>query len=169
MEHVRQQLGDVGVIEYGELVLRGGETAQYYIDIKKSYGNPEVLATMADAMLETLDPRTTCIAASGYGGLPLGIVISQLTHLPLAMVRDTQKGHGRGSVIDGYVPTEYDIVSVVDDVYTSGSSLQRTISNLADTRAVVVGCHVIVARGDVENFDIPVQYLLAADDLTSSK
>jgi orotate phosphoribosyltransferase len=120
---------------------------------------------MGQATVEILHPDTTCLAASGYGGLPLGVIVSQLSGLPLAMVRDSEKNHGKKGLIDGFVPTAQDKVTILDDVYTSGSSLSQTITNLHDTGADILGCHVIVARGDTSKFEFPVSYLLSTKDL----
>lgn len=146
--------------------LRSGEESNFYADIKRAYGDPELLAAMAGATIENLDPRTTCIAASGYGGVPLGVVISQLSSLPLTLVRDVEKKHGRIGMIEGYVPGDQDMVALVDDVFTSGSSLRRTAANLVGTGAEIIGCHVIVARGDVSDFAMPVSYLFKPGDIT---
>ena len=154
------------VVSYQPVTLRGGEESTFYADIKKAYGSPELLAAMAGVVLGNLDPRTTCIAASGYGGVPLGTVVSQQSRLPLVLVRDEEKAHGRGGLVDGYVPSGSDRVSIVDDVFTSGSSLRRTEANLAGTEAEILGCHVVVARSDTSKFKLPVSYLLSIDDLT---
>ena len=155
------------VVSYQPVTLRGGEESNFYIDIKKAYGNPELLAAIAGVVVGNLDPRTTCVAASGYGGVPLGTVVSQQSRLPLVLVRDEEKAHGRGGVVDGYVPGDGDRVSIVDDVFTSGSSLRRTEANLTETGAEILRCHVVVARGDTSKFKLPVSYLLSIEDLTS--
>lgn len=158
-----------GIISYEPVTLRGGEVSNYYADIKRAYGDPELLFEMARATVEDLDEQTTCVAASGYGGIPLAVMVSQLANLQLVLVRDTEKNHGRGGVIDGYMPTPEDVVAIVDDVFTSGSSLRQTMANLASTGATVAGCHVIVARGDTASFGVPVDYLVKADELMESR
>lgn len=147
------------------IALRGGGVSEYYVDVKKAYGNPEILREMARLMCGNLAPDTTCIAASGHGGVPLGVAISLESELPLASVRDTEKNHGKRGLIDGYVPDENDVVSIVDDVFTSGSSLRQTAANLSATNSKIAGCHVVVARGDVSQFELPVGHLLRADDI----
>ena len=58
-----------------------------------------------------------------------------------------------------------DVVSVVDDVFTTGSSLELTINHLTNTGVIIAGCHVIVARGDVSAFLSPVSYLFKPEDI----
>lgn len=156
---------EAGIVVYEPITLRNGEVSNFYVDVKKAYGNPEILRAMAQLTLSNFDPKTTCIAASGYGGIPLGVAVSLESGLPLASVRDTKKNHGRGGLIDGCVPDSSDVVSLVDDVFTSGSSLRQTASNLSKTNAKIIDCHVIVARGDVTEFEFPVSYLFKPDDI----
>lgn len=160
-----RQLRDANVIIHEPVTLRGGEVSSYYVDIKKAYGNPEILRRMAQMTLEYVDSEITCIAASGYGGIPLGAAVSLAADLPLVSVRDTPKNHGRGGLIDGYVPNESDNILIVDDVFTSGSSMRQTLGNLAATRVNICGGHVVVARGDVRKFELPVSYLLGPEDI----
>lgn len=54
-----------------------------------------------------------------------------------------------GRIIDGYVPSDSDQVSIVGGVFMSGSSLSRTETNLATTGA-----------------ELPVSYLLSIGDIT---
>ena|ERR1700741_1310777 len=95
-ETLSQQLRQAEIISFEPVNLRAGEASDFYADIKKAYGNSELRKAMAEATLENIDPSTTCIAAAGYGGLPLAVTISDLSGLPLTMVRDTAKNHGRG-------------------------------------------------------------------------
>lgn len=164
-ESLVNRLRQAEILSYEPVTLRSGETSDFYADIKKAYGNPELLAAMAKATVDNLNPQTTCIAAAGYGGIPLGVAVSQISGLPLTLVRDSEKNHGRGGLIDGYVPQSHDIISIVDDVFTSGGSLRQTMANLKITNAVVVGCHVIVARGETADFGLPVSFILKSNDL----
>ena len=160
-----ERLRNYGVILYEPVQLRGGESSQFYADIKKAYGDPELLAQMGKLTLEALDPNTTCLAASGYGGLPLGVTVSRESGLPLAMVRETEKKHGKKGLIDGYIPNPTDNVSILDDVYTSGSSLLATAKIIRALGAEILGCHVVVARGTTSEFEYPITYLVSSDEL----
>lgn len=160
-----EMLRNADLIYREPVTLRSGEVSDYYADIKKAYGDPKILAEIAQETLEAIDEKTTCLAASGYGGVPLGVAVSQLSGLPLSLVRDTQKNHGKKGMIDGYKPTPKDKVSLLDDVFTTGGSLMETAVTLQTTGAQVISCHVIVSRGDVQAFDFPVTYLFKPQDL----
>lgn len=164
-ERTLNLLQKADILSHDRVVLRAGEVSSLYFNIKKAYGDPKLLKQIARTMILNLDVQTTCIAASGYGGLPLGVETSRLTGLPLAMVRDSKKDHGTQQMIDGFVPSQRDRVSILDDVYTTGSSLLQTANTIAKTGAEVVGCHVVVARGNVEEFELPVTHLFQPEDL----
>lgn len=151
------QIRDHNLIVYTPVELRGGEKSDYYVDIKQGLGNPELLREIVSEMSMQLPTNATAIAASGYGGLPIAAALSVETGLPAAYVRDSEKGHGLGGFIDGYKPVETDRIVVVDDVYTSGSSLRQTISRLA--HGEVISCHVVYRRSNNE-FEYPLHWLL---------
>lgn len=144
--------------------LRAGEVSSYYVDVKKAYGDPMLFSEIIGQLQARLDKQTTCIAASGYGGLPLAAVLSLECNLPLILVRDTEKNHGRRGLIDGYEPSKGDFITIVDDVFTTGSSLDRTAATLRTTRASIIGCLVVVKRG-YSDFLLPLDYLLTSDEL----
>ena len=50
--------------------------------------------------------------------------------LPLVLVRDKVKDHGTKKIIDGYIPNRSDVVCIVDDVFTTGSSIKDTKEKL---------------------------------------
>ncbi|MEX0934169.1 MAG: phosphoribosyltransferase family protein [Candidatus Saccharimonadales bacterium] len=153
-----------GVVIHKSVELRSGEKSDHYIDIKKSYGNPKAIEAITDELAAKIDENTTCIAGMGHGGLPLAVAVSMKTGLPLAMVRDSERSHGLGGMIDGYIPGAEDKVSIVDDVFTTGSSLRATMVAIEEFGANVLGCYVVVKRGDGE-LSVPLTYLLESKDL----
>lgn len=160
-EILLQKLRDANIVSIGNVTLRAGEIANYYIDVKESFGNPALLLYMAKEVTDALDSQTTSIAAQGYGGIPLGVVVSQLSYLPLSLVRDKVKNHGTSNIIDGYKPSNEDLVTIVDDVFTSGNSLRHTAQIIEHVGAVVLGCQIVIARNDPIDFVYPVNYLVA--------
>ena len=155
-----------GLIHREPLLLKHGQASDYYVDVKRAYGDTRALNAICDAMWKQLDPRTTCVAGGGHGGIPLVSVLTAKHRLKGAYVRDGEKGHGKGGVIDGYVPIKEDYVSLVDDVWTTGQSMRRMIDVMSPI-ANVVGCYAVVRRGsgNLHDLRIPVHHLLTAEDL----
>ncbi len=131
------------------------------MDIKKSYGEAEALKIMADELWEKIDQSITSIATGGYGGLALAMMLSLKHNLRLIMVRDEPKKYGKGGWIDGYIPNEKDKVAIIDDVFTTGGSLRKMIGVVQPTGAEIIGCFVVVKRGEGE-LPCPLAYLLTA-------
>ena len=128
-EQVRKEFIDLGIVRHGDFTLRGGDYASYYCDIKKVYGYPELLNHLSKVLSARIPEHTTCLAAAGYGGIPLATALSLETNLPLSLVRDKIKDHGTQLIVDGYSPTEADSVCIIDDVFTTGSSVREVIVN----------------------------------------
>ena len=68
-------------------------------------------------------------------------------------VRNSEKNHGKGGMIDGYLPKEKDLAVIIDDVLTSGSSIKETLSILKGFGVRVNHAVVAVKRG---NPDLPI-------------
>ncbi len=144
--------------------LSGGGVSDFYLDIKRAYGNPLITRQIAKIMVRHLSPDTTFVAASGYGGLPLGAKVSDLTGLPLGMIRDKEKGHGKGGLIDGFVPGKEDRGIIVDDVLTTGGSIRKARQVITGFGAGIPNCFVVVDRGHPE-LDFDVSYILRVEDI----
>jgi len=163
-EKLIKKLKELDVVVKEPVKLRGGEKSDFYVDIKKAYGDPVAFSLISNAMADLLDDKATCIAASGYGGLPLATVIALKNNLKLVLVRDSVKDHGTRSLIDGYVPTEKDKVVIIDDVLTTGSSIAETIGVLKETNVELLAAYVVVKRGNAQ-LEIPIKHLLTVEEL----
>jgi len=62
------------------------------------------------------------------------------------------------------MPKEGDKVAIVDDVFTTGKSLQKIVDVIIPTGAEIVGCYVLVKRGEGQT-SVPVESLLHMEDL----
>jgi orotate phosphoribosyltransferase len=159
-----RKLKQLDVIYREQVELKHAGISDFYIDIKKAYGYPDVLNSICGCLWEQIDRRTTCIATAGYGGLSPATVLSTRYNLKLALVRDQPKKHGKGGWIDGHIPTKEDKVSIVDDVFTTGGSLRKIIEVLKPTEAEILGCYVVVKRGE-GNLGVPLSHLFVTEDL----
>jgi len=158
------KLRQLDIVYHNSVNLKNAGVADFYVDVKKSYGYPDALKLISQLLWEQINKEATCIATSGYGGISPASVISVQQDLNLTLIRDKQKGYGKSGWIDGYVPNENDKVAIVDDVFTTGGSLKQIIEVLEPTKAKVLGCYVIVKRGEGE-LNVPLSYLINAEDL----
>ncbi len=79
---------------------------------------------MCSAFIERLHPSVDSVGGLSFGADPIAIGISMLSGLPWFSVRKEQKAHGMKNTIDGKMGRR---VAIVDDVVTSGRSIDRAI------------------------------------------
>ncbi len=159
-----EKLKQLDIIYKEPVNLKNAGASDFYVDVKKAYGYPDALDSISDALWERIGERATCIATAGYGGLSPSTIISSRHHRHLTLVRDEPKKHGKGGWIDGYVPNEQDKIAIVDDVFTTGGSLRKILEALEPIGAEILGCYVVVKRGD-GNLQVPLTYLLTPEEL----
>lgn len=167
-DNLAELLRQIDIIYLGHLRLKNAGTSNFYMDVKKAYGYPNALDKISEELWDAIDKRTTCIATAGYGGLSPATVISSRHNLYLTFVRDEPKKYGRRGWIDGYVPCERDKIAIIDDVFTTGKSLRKIIKVLERTRAEILGCYVVVKRGEGK-IKSPLTYLLASEELLNKR
>ncbi|MBU2562408.1 MAG: orotate phosphoribosyltransferase [Nanoarchaeota archaeon] len=166
-EKLIEKIKKAGIIKEGNFILKSGKTSKIYFDLRKIYKHPELVDLIVSELkkkIEELKLEITAIASSGYGGIPLATILSNKTRLPLILVRDIPKDHGRKSNIDGYVPNETDKILIVDDVLASGTSIKQTVDNLKNTQAKIIGAIVVIHREEGE-LNIPIYCLVKVSEL----
>lgn len=159
-----ERLKQAQVVCNGQVELKNAGTSNNYINIKKAYGDPELMFLICKKLREKIPREINCIAGSGHGGVPLATRMSGLYTYNLTLVRDEPKEYGLSGLIDGYVPNNKDKIAIVDDVFSTGASLRNIIKNLEPTGAEILSCYVVVKRGE-GNLPVPLEYLLTMQDL----
>jgi orotate phosphoribosyltransferase len=163
MEDLVQLLRQLDIVNHQPTILNSGQLASYYVDVKKALGYPEARKRILDGMLQIMDPDVTCVAGMGYGGISIAMIIANDQKLFYTAVREEPKTHGKEGMIEGYIPNAHDKVAIVDDVGTSGTSLNKIISAV-EPLAQIVGCYAVVKRGEFE-LKYPLKYLTTAEEL----
>ena len=78
------------------------------------------------------------IAGVATGGIPQGVLLAQDLGLPFVYVRQSEKKHGMGNVIEGVVKEGQSVIVVEDLISTGGSSL-KAVDALREAGCVVKG------------------------------
>ncbi len=168
MKRLAGALKKAGVINKGNFVLTSGKTSNYYFDIKKVVSDPKLLKFISSLLALKIKGRATCIASIGFGGIPLATAVSLKLNLPLVMVRNSVQSHGLGKTIEGYTPNKNDVVAVVDDVCTYGTSLKKIVKQISKTSAKISGCYVVIMRSNKKiSVGAPIHYLIKAEKIMS--
>lgn len=132
----------------GDYILSGGARSDYYIDKFKLFSDPLVLrriARMFTPIVSNISPHL--IAGTELGGVILATAVSQMTNLPMIVVRKTPKSYG--AFTDEYVEGPFSAgqhVLLLEDVVTSAREVLRAKARLEELNLRVT-VYAVVSRG----------------------
>jgi orotate phosphoribosyltransferase len=129
----------------GEFVLRSGQTSTEYFDKYRFEADPLLLRTIAHALAPHVPPNTDVLAGLELGGVPLAVMLGQVTGIPTAFVRKTAKSYGTRRVAEGSEVAGARVV-VVEDVVTSGGQIIASTEDLRALGAVVEHALCVIDR-----------------------
>lgn len=129
-------------IEFGDFTLASGAKSTYYIDVKTAVTNPDLLLAIAAEVAGSQDFEV--IAGVAVGGVSLAVATSLAAKKPYAIIRSSEKGHGKKDVVIGHVRGRK--VILIEDVTTSGGSALYGIDALRDAGAIVDCVVTVVDR-----------------------
>ncbi len=132
----------------GDYILSGGIRSDYYIDKFRLFSDPTVvrrIARMFSPIVAELGPEL--IAGTELGGVILATAVSQMTNLPMIVVRKQAKSYG--AFANDFVEGPYSVgqrVLLLEDVVTSGREVLRAKARLEEL-GLSVTVYAVVSRG----------------------
>ena len=172
----RQQIIEIirqrGLLRLPEpVVLASGELSRDFIDGKAALSRGEDLRLACEVILENVGN----LEFDAVGGLTMGAdqfshVIAVLSGAQWFVVRKEPKGRGTNKLVEGGKVGEGWRVLLVDDVVTTGGSIQKAHDAIVGLGATVVAAATFVDRGDVaaqyfRERDIPYAPVVTYRDL----
>jgi orotate phosphoribosyltransferase len=129
-------------IEFGDFTLASGAKSPYYIDVKTAVTHPDLLSAVAThvAGSEEFD----VVAGVAVGGVPLAVATGLAAKKPYAIIRSSEKSHGKKDPIIGHVRGKR--VLLIEDVTTSGGSALYGIDALRAAGATIDRVVTVVDR-----------------------
>jgi len=129
----------------GEFTLRSGAKSDRYFDKYLFESDPELLAEVSQelAKLVPADPET--LAGLELGGVPLAVMLGQLTGLPVVFVRKKAKDYGTMRLAEGGDIAGKKLL-VVEDVVTSGGQVVISTNDLRERGAIVDSAVCVIDR-----------------------
>jgi orotate phosphoribosyltransferase len=115
----------------GEFLLRSGTISHEYFDKYRFEADPALLRSLVEALAPLVPDGTEVLAGLELGGVPLAVMLSQVTGIPAAFVRKQAKPYGTRRLAEG-ADVEGKRVLVVEDVVTSGG---QVVASTQDLRA----------------------------------
>jgi orotate phosphoribosyltransferase len=129
----------------GTFTLRSGAVSHEYFDKYRFEADPPLLHAIASAMLPRIPEGTEVLAGLELGGVPLAVMLSQLSGLPTAFVRKEAKPYGTRRLAEG-ADIEGRQVLVIEDVVTSGGQVVVSTAELRAAGAIVEHALCVIDR-----------------------
>tara|TARA_B100001769_G_scaffold274371_1_gene272643 strand:- start:868 stop:1446 length:579 start_codon:yes stop_codon:yes gene_type:complete len=160
----------------GEYTLSSGVKSEHYVNCKPVTLSCEGNALLSHLLIEKVEDNAVAVAGLTLGADPLVCGIAQKAyynnHKPLdaLIIRKNVKGYGTKDRIEGPKPPKGSVVTVLEDVTTTGSSAISAVKVLRDAGYVVNRVVAIVDRMEchstwVEN-DLEFVSLFTLEDIT---
>ena len=158
----------------GKFTLSSGKESEHYINCKPVTLSCEGNALLSHLMIEHIDDKCVAVGGLTLGADPLVCGIAQKAyysgkHIDALIVRKNPKGYGTKEVIEGNKPPVGSIVTVLEDVTTTGSSALKAVNVLRDAGYIVNRVVTIVDRCEEhkvwEDNDIEFVSLFTLEDV----
>jgi orotate phosphoribosyltransferase len=135
----------------GQFTLASGRSSEHYVNCKPVSLSGTGLALLGELMLAQVEPGTVAVAGLTLGADPLVSAVAlqaALAGRPLdaLIVRKEAKGHGTGAWLEGPLPPEGSLITVLEDVVTTGGSALKAVRQLREAGYRVERVVAIVDR-----------------------
>lgn len=135
----------------GQFTLASGRQSEHYVNCKPVSLSGSGLALISAAMLEHVEADAAAVAGLTLGADPLvsGVAMAAAQHgreLDALIVRKQAKGHGTGAWLEGPLPAAGSVVTVLEDVVTTGGSSLKAVNQLKEAGYQVNRVVTIVDR-----------------------
>ena len=160
---------------HGQYTLSSGKESEHYVNCKPVTLSCEGNALLSHLMLKRIEKEAVAVGGLTLGADPLVCGIAQKAyykgnrHIDALIVRKNPKGYGTKEVIEGNKPKKGSVVTVLEDVTTTGSSALTAVRVLRDAGYIVNRVVAIVDRMDDhkvwEENNIEFQSLFLLDEI----
>ncbi len=124
-----------GAYQEGDFVLTSGQRSTYYINGKLVTLHPQGALMLGRLMLAQVGPAVTGVAGLTLGADPMVSAVSLVAMyggrqlFPL-IIRKEAKGHGTKAYIEGVSLPAGSVITVLEDVVTTGQSALKAVDRL---------------------------------------
>ncbi len=141
-----EKLFTIGAIQEGEFKLKSGINSPIYIDMRRVISFPVLYQYVVDLMWQ----EATGKEFDHLGGVPIAALpyasgMAILYQKSMVMPRKDIKKYGTARAVEG-VYKQGDVVLVIEDIVTSGSSILETVDQLARQGLIVNDVIVFLDR-----------------------
>ena len=139
---------------HGQYTLSSGKESEHYVNCKPVTLSCEGNALLAHLMIKLIEKNAVAVGGLTLGADPLVCGIAQKAYykcnkpIDALIIRKNPKGYGTKEVIEGPKPPKGSIVTVLEDVTTTGGSAMTAVNVLRDAGYTVNRVVAIVDRMD---------------------
>jgi orotate phosphoribosyltransferase len=149
-EEICQILKRTAALEFGTFKLSSGRVTPYYVDLRVIPSFPNAFRKVSEIYIDAIRREIGEESFDRVSGIPLaGMAFAVLVafHLnkPFIYVRQTRRLRGRERKVEG-VLMPGDRVLLIDDLVTTGLSLEKTASAIKAEGGVVTDAFVLLDR-----------------------
>ena len=137
--------------KFGDFSLASGKKSSHYVNCKPVSLSGEGLLSISSLFLKQIERDESGVAGLTLGADPLvsGVVMlgaQSGINLSGLIVRKEAKGHGTGAWLEGPLPPKGSIITVLEDVVTTGGSSLKAVEKLRNQGYLVKRVIAIVDR-----------------------
>jgi len=137
--------------KFGDFSLASGKKSSHYVNCKPVSLSGEGLLSISSLFLKQIEREESGVAGLTLGADPLvsGVVMlgaQSGINLSGLIVRKEAKGHGTGAWLEGPLPPKGSIITVLEDVVTTGGSSLKAVEKLRSQGYLVKRVIAIVDR-----------------------
>jgi orotate phosphoribosyltransferase len=120
---------------HGQFTLASGRSSDHYVNCKPVSLSGIGLALLGSLLLEQVETDASAVAGLTLGADPLVSAVALQAALAgraldALIVRKEAKGHGTGAWLEGPLPPDASIITVLEDVVTTGGSSLKAVTQL---------------------------------------
>ena len=170
-----------GILSIGEYTLRSGEKSSYYINTENFVTNEQISKIgeyFADCICEN-HVEANVIMGMAYHGIAFSTATAcalyQKYGLTMNYCHDRRVPDSRGRLLCGYTPKDGDRVIIVDDLFTSGVSLEERVAKLKESANVEIAAILVIIanRSEAikmleEKYNTKVISIITNDDIQNA-
>ncbi len=121
--------------KHGDFTLSSGKKSNHYVNCKLASLSGSGLVLLGNTMLEHVEPTSSSVAGITLGGDPLVSCVSMAAAmsgraLDALIVRKEAKGYGTDAWLEGPLPPKGSLITVLEDVVTTGGSALKAANQL---------------------------------------
>lgn len=151
-------IGEGSILE-GHFLLTSGKHSHTYVEKIKLLQNPQATERVCELLAELLEPdEFDTVVGPAYGGIVLAFEVAKMLGKNFIF---TQRKNEEMTIRSGFDLSEVKQAVVIEDIVTTGGSVQEVINCLRDREIKVQAVAAIVDRSDGKvDFGYPFASLL---------